>query len=370
MQKDYMGVLTLTESEIDIRSLTYNRPLASIPIGGRYRIIDFTLSNMVNSGIQNIGVFTQSNSRSLVEHLGTGKPWELDRNVNGLFVFNFNVSGSLNGDVKMINNNMEYFNRSKQNNVIVSPSYMICKVDYDDAIKYHEQSGKDITIIYKKVENAEKEMLNCDVLYIENNLVKGIGKNIGGESEANISMEMFILKKEKLIEFMLKGMQRGYNDTLKDMIYNYAKIKEINTYEYKGYLRCVNSTINYYNINMDMLSPKVLEELFYHNGRVLTKVKNDPPTKYSKYAKASNSIISNGCIIDGNLENSVLSRQVRVKKGAVIKESIILQGCEIGENSTLINVILDKGVIIKKDSFLKGSKEFPIVIEKKSVIRP
>jgi len=370
MQKDYIGVLTLTENELDIRGLTYNRPLASIPIGGRYRIIDFALSNMVNSGIQGISVFTESNSRSLVEHLGTGKPWDLDRNTNGLFVFNFNISGSRNSDVKMINSNMEYFVKSKQNNVILSSSYMICKVDYDEAIKNHEQSGKEITVIYKKVDNARKEMLNCDTLYLEDNVVKGIGRNIGGESEANISMEMFILKKEKLIEFMRRSMQRGYNDTFKDMIYDYAKLHEINAYEFKGYLKCVNSTRNYFNTNMDMLNTEVVDELFYKNGRVLTKVKNDPPTKYLKYAQVDNSLISNGCIINGNVENSVLSRQVMVKKGAVIRDSIIFQGCVIEEDCTLINVILDKGVIIKKDAFLKGTREFPIVIEKNSIINP
>ena len=370
MLKDYIGILILTESEIDIRSLTNNRPLASIPIGGRYRVIDFTLSNMVNSGIQSIAVFTESNSRSLVEHLGTGKNWDLDRNTNGLFVFNFNVSGIRNSDVKMINNNMEYFNKSKQNNVILSPSYMICKVDYDEAIKNHEKSGKEITIIYKKVKNAHKEMLNCDTLYIENNIVVGIGRNIGGEYEANISMEMFILKKEKLIEFMLKSMQRGYNDSLKDMIYDSAKLEEINAYEYKGYLSCVNSTYNYYKTNMDMLDPELVEELFYNNGRVLTKVKNDPPTKYLKNAKVCNSMVSNGCIINGDIQNSVLSRQVMVKEGAIIKDSVILQGCVVEEDCTLINVILDKGVSIKRNAFLKGTREFPVVIEKNSVINP
>lgn len=368
---DYMGILALTEDEVDIRSLTLNRPLASIPIGGRYRIVDFALSNMVNAGITNVGVFAQSDSRSLIDHLGTGKPWGLDRNVDGLFIYLFSHDRRLSGDVKMINNNMKYFSRSKQKNVILSSSSMICKVDYQDVIRNHEESGKDITIVYKRINNADKEMLNAKVLYLSSgNIVTGTGDNLGDEKEANISMEIFIMKKDKLTEFIKRSMQRGAAEEHRDIIYRYAGANEVNAYEYKGFLKRVDSIMSYYEANMVMLNPDVLRQLFYENGRIYTKIKNDPPTKYSHHAEVENSLISNGCIIDGKIRNSVLSRQVKVKKGAVIENSIILQGCEVDENAVLVNVILDKGVIVRSGSALRGSPQFPVVIEKNSVINP
>ncbi|MBP1745297.1 MAG: ADP-glucose pyrophosphorylase [Firmicutes bacterium] len=371
MIKNYMGLLILNENEIDIRGLTINRPLASIPIGGRYRIVDFVLSNMVNAGIVNIGAFVQSDSRSLVEHLGTGKPWGLDRNTNGLHVYQYSHNGMMRGDVKMINNNMAFFRKSFQKNVIISRSNMICKVDYEDAIKAHEASGKEMTIIYKRIENADRDMLDGTMLFLdENGLVTGTGINLGGQREANISMEMFLMSKEKLMEFMNIGMSKGLKETTFEMMYDYAHSNDVYAYEYKGYLRRIDSIYSYFNANMDMLNQDVLNELFYKNGRIYTKVKNDPPTKYSHHSDVSNSLLANGCIVDGTVKNSVLARQVKVKKGAVVENSIILQGCVIEENVTLSNVILDKGVIVKKNSALKGSTLYPYIIEKNSVINP
>lgn len=368
--KDYMGILALTESEIDIRNLTINRPLASVPIGGRYRLVDFALSNMVNAGITNVGIFAQSNSRSLIDHLGTGKPWGLDRNTDGLFVYQYSPEeGGMSGDAKMINNNLQYFSRSKQKNVILSLSNMIYKIDYREVIRNHEKSGKEMTIVYKKIYNADKEMLNGRILYLnEDNNVICSGKNLGGEKEANISMEVFIMNKERLVELIKKNMQHGASESLKDTIYGYARVNKVNVYEYKGFLKHVDSIKSYYDTNMEMLDPEVLYKLYYENGRIYTKVKNDPPAKYSHHSKVENSLISNGCIIDGNVKNSVLSRQVRVKKGAVVENSIILQSCEIEENAVLTNVILDKGVVIKSGVILRGSRQFPLVIEKNSTV--
>lgn len=366
-----MGLLLLNEKELDIRGLTVNRSLASIPFGGRYRIIDFMLSNMVNADIINIGAFIKSDARSLAEHLGTGKPWGLDRNTNGLHIYQYAANGMLQGDIKLINNNLAFFRKSIQQNIIVARSNMICKIDFKDAIKCHEESGKEITIVYKKIDNADREMLDGAMLFIdENGIVTDTGINLGGQKEANISMEMFLMSKEKLLEFMKFGMQRGLIETSFDMIYEYAKSVEINAYEYKGYLRRVDSTYSYFNANMDMLDQEVLNELFYKNGRIFTKVKNDPPTKYSHHSEVGNSLIANGCIIDGSVKGSVLSRQVKVKKGAVVENSVILQGCVIEENATLKNVILDKGVMVKKNAYLKGSTQYPYVIEKNSVVNP
>ena len=245
---------------------------------------------------------------------------------------------------------------------------MIGNIDYLDAVKYHENNKQDITVLYKYIKTGTKNFLDCDVLNIdENNEVLSVGNNTGTYNSLNISMEMFIMKKELLILLVNKCIQTGSYATIKDAIYKNIKNLNVKAYEFKGYLQCVNSISSYYKTNMDMLNLKTTKELFFSNGPIYTKIKDEPPTKYSTKSKVKNSIIADGCIIDGTIENSIISRGVVVRSGAEIKNSIILQNCEIRENSKLFNVILDKNVIIYKGNHLKGDVDFPLVIEKRAL---
>ncbi len=370
MLTNYMGILNLNEDETNIISLTKSRPLASVPIGAKYRIIDFTLSNMINSGLRNIGVFTQSKSRSLVDHLGSGKPWDLDRRLNGLFVFNYGIDDISINDTQMLWNNMEYIYRSKEKNVILCPSYMVANIDYVKAVAYHEQKNQDITIIYKSIDTGTKNFLNCDVLNIDaNNNVLSIGKNIGTYCNLNISMEMFIMKKDTLISLISKCVQADSYCTITDVIYDNVKNLNVTAYEFTGYLQCINSISAYYKANMSMLNLKITKELFFSNGPIYTKIKDESPTKYSTDSRVKNSIIADGCIIEGIVENSIISPGVVINKGAKIRNSIIFQNCKIKENCNLSNIIMDKGVIIEKNKFLNGDEEFPLVIEKRLLFK-
>jgi glucose-1-phosphate adenylyltransferase len=369
MLKDYMGILNLNEKEDSIRNLTRSRTVASIPLGGRYRTIDFVLSNMVNAGIQNIGLFTKSRSRSLVDHLVGGRPWDLDRKREGLFIFNFGIGDTSIEDVEMFRNNIDYFQLSRQKYVIVSSSYMICNIDYTEAAKAHEESGCDITVIYKKADNCKKSFIDCDVLNIdENNRVISVGKNIGVQNNNNICMEMYIMKKKTFIELVYKCVTTGICRKIKHAIYRSLEEYNVRAYEFKGYVECVNSIKAYHKINMDFLDTKVSKELFFNNGLIYTKVKDESPTKYAEESTVANSLIANGCIIEGTVENSIISRRVRVKKGAVVKNCIIMQNCEIGEDAVLTNIITDKNIVIGKGKQLKGDKEIPLVIEKEPLL--
>ena len=161
MIKDYMAIINLDENENDIRSLTTNRPIASIPIGSRYRVIDFMLSNIVNSGIKNVGIFSSTNSRSLTDHVGTGKAWDLNRKIDGLFLFNHGLCDFVNHDSKLLKNNMEYIYRSSSENVILTSSYMVCNMDLTEVVEAHEASGADMTVVYTETDHADAEFLNC-----------------------------------------------------------------------------------------------------------------------------------------------------------------------------------------------------------------
>ena len=368
MLKDYMAILNLNENDENLRSLTHSRPLASIPIGGRYRIIDFVLSNIVNAGISNVGVFTQSRSRSLMDHLGSGKPWDLDRKLNGLFIFNYGIANSYVDDIDLFRNNIEYFYESKQKYVIVSSSYFICNMNIEEVAKFHDEKNADITIVYKKIQDGKKNFIDCDCLNLnDNNKVISVGRNMGVENFNNISMELFIMKKELLVKIINECIQKGYCRNLKDAIYKNTLNYNVYGFEFKGYTRCVNSIKSYYKANMDLLDIKVNKELFYSNGLIYTKVKDEAPTKYFNGCKVSNSLIANGSVIEGNIESSIISRRVIVQKGAEVKNCIIMQNCTISEGAKLSNIIIDKNVIIEPHKELKGDKKFPLVIEKRAL---
>ncbi|MEQ8155706.1 MAG: glucose-1-phosphate adenylyltransferase subunit GlgD [Clostridiaceae bacterium] len=366
--KDFIGIINLDEKEDRIREITRNRQLASVPMAGRYRIIDFILSNMTNSGISNIGIFTRNNSRSLVDHLNSGRPWDLNREKEGLRIFNFSHENPVYDDVHIFASNMEFFKLSKQEYVLMAPSYMICNINYDEAMNYHVESNADITIIYKKVNNADKNFINCNTLDIsEDNKVVGIGENIGSQKEANISMEMILLKKDLFVELVYDCIKTGACRKVRTAIAERVKQLDVRAFEFTGNLSCISSMKAYFDANMELLNPKVNNELFMDNGPIYTKSKNEAPTKYTKDSDVTNSIIANGCYIEGTVENSIISRRVKISKGAVVRDCIILQNVEIGPKAVLDNVIIDKNVVIEKGEEIKGSKKFPLTIEKERI---
>ena len=368
MIRDYMGIINVCESENDIRSLTTNRPIASIPFASKYRVIDFILSNMVNAGIRNVGIFVQSKSGSLIDHVGTGKPWDLNRKIDGLYMFHQSLVGMMSNDSKLFRNNMEYIYKSRSEYVVLASSYMICNIDLNDVFMFSEESGADITVIYKPVANADKNFMNCTTLNIDGNKVIGVSKNIGIASKANICAEIFLMKKEILIDLLYRNLQSGNGESFNSTIYNNIKRYNIEAYAFSGYMACINSIHAYYKANMEMLNQKITDELFFKNGNIYTKIKDEPPTRYLKGSSVNNCLIADGCIIEGKVTDSLLARYIKIERGAELKNCIILQSCKIGAGTKLSNVILDKNGVIDKNMELKGSSEFPLVIEKRSTV--
>lgn len=370
---DYMGIVDLCEREDSIKELTYHRPIASIPIAGRYRMIDFALSNLVNAGVQNISIFTQNKYRSLLDHLGTGKAWDLDRKNDGLFImtpmFDYYTLGISRGNIENFKNHVDYIHLSKQNNVILTGSNMICNLNYNDVISHHNDTGADITMIYKYADNCTEDFRYCNTLTIdENGRITEVDTNLGKNSRENISMNMFIMKKALFLDIVHNCVSRGDCDFFKDAVNKNLDSFKVYGYKFEGYLASVNSTQSYYDTNMQLLNLDTSKELFFRNGLIYTKVKDEPPTKYAVNAKVINSLVANGCVVDGQVENSIIFRGVQIKKGAVIKNSIVMQNCLIEEDTFLRNVILDKGVKITRDKQLNGDESHPIVIEKKATI--
>lgn len=358
----------LNENDDLLKRLTRHRPLASIPFGGRYRIIDFVLSSMVNAGMTNIGIFTDGKTRSLMDHLGSGKPWDLARKLNGLYIFNFGYSNIYMNEIETLKNNIEYFYKSKEEYAILSSSNMICNIDYKAAAEFHESSDADITVVYKKITDGRVNFIDCNALNLDkNNNVLSVGRNIGTEDNNNICMEMFIMKKKTLVSLILECIKTGYYSSIKEAIFKKLDSLYVKAYEFKGYLSCINSINSYYDTNMDLLDLKIRNELFFNKDRLIyTKSQDEAPTHYSVDSKVSNSLIANGCLIEGNVENSIIFRRVKIHKDAEINNCIIMQNSEIKGGAKLSNIIIDKHIIIEEGKELKGDLDFPLVIEKKS----
>ena len=341
MIRNYMAIIYLGDNKQNISPLTKVRSLASIPVGGSYRIIDFALSNVVNSGIRNVGLFCGNEElNSLTDHIGMGAEWDLARKKDGIFIFKRMLDDDLSLNQSRISKNMEYFFRSTQEHVVVLNGHMICNLDISDLIEKHKESGKEITMVYKKVKKANEHFNNCSSVKIdENNRVIGIGQNLFFRGKYNVLSEIIARKLPSL---------------------------NINAYEFKGYLQCINSTKEYFNFNMNILKKEIREDVFglKSGRRILTKVKDTPPTIFKETAEVENSLISNGCIIEGKVINSVLSRGTIVEKDVVLEECVILQDCHIKAGSHLKNVIVDKNNIIHENEKLSASEEYPLVIEK------
>ncbi len=370
---DVLGIINLSESEESIKDLTLNRNLAAIPILGRYRVIDFALSNMVNSGLTNVAVFTYGKARSLIQHLGSGKHWGLDRKKDGLFVFYPEVASEdnirRNGDINNFKNHLDYLKVSAQPYVIMSRSYMICNIDYTDLVKQHKKSGADITIAYKKMDNSIGRFVECDTLFLdEENNVVSIGQNLGRDRYYNVSMEMYVIKRELLIRMIEDSVQRGDARFLKEAIFNRIGTLDIKGYRFHGYLSCVNSIQNYFETNMDLLNVNTSKDLFSTNGRIYTKVMDAHSVQYLDDSYVVNSLVANGTIIEGTVENSVICRDVHIKKGSIIRNSVVLPNVTINETTNLNYVILDKNVVITEKKMLFGDVGNLFVIKKNMIL--
>lgn len=366
MINDYMAIIFLAEKLDNIRALTKIRPLASVPVGGSYRIIDFSLSNLVNAGIKNVGIFAKNDDlNSLTDHLGSGAEWDLDRSRDGLFLFNQMASSTYATNMNRVKKNMDYFFRSKQNNVVVLSSHMVCNLDIKDIINKHEESGRDVTMVYKKVRNSAERFDNCDSVKIsDNNEVIGIGQNLFFKRDENISLEAFVLSKELLLKMICDGIEAGAYYTVRDLISrNIGKIS-INAYEFTGYLSCINSTKEYFNFNMDLLNKDVRRDLFTPSRKIYTKSKNTPPSLFKTTADVNNSLIANGCMIGGVVKDSVLARGAKVEEGAIVENCVLLQDTVIKSGAVLKNIIVDKNNVIKSNEHLTASETYPLVIEK------
>lgn len=368
MRRDTMGIILTSDDRIP--PITDIRANSALPIAGRYRIIDFVLSCMANSGITNIGVATEANYSSLMDHIKSGKPWDLDRKNWGLNILPPNLEkvsyGSIKGNIDILAGISDFIHRSQQTYVILSLGNSIYNIDFEEVVKNHIESQADVTILYKDMKGMpEREVSRFTTLELDaENRITDIEVQPYYPKSSKASMDIYVMEKALLESIVDECSARGDRDFVKDALVKKMTGLRIYGYEYTGYTDKIDSLKSYYRNNMNFLNSDIRRELFNPKNPIYTKTKDQSPTKYGSEASVQNSFISDGCVIEGTVINSVLSRGVKVAKGAVIKNSIIMQDSVIEEDVELSHVVFDKEVDITKGRKLIGQESYPLAISK------
>lgn len=373
--KNVMGIIHHHKNERALQEITRHRCMASVPYGGNYRLIDFTLSNMVNSGICNVAVIADFNIRSLIEHLGRGKDWGLDKKNDGLFILPTASTQAANCrkvDLEDLFRNVDYLERSKEKYVVLSGSNIISSLDYKKVLRFHEEKEADVTLIYQSVSTPHPpERVHSEAVLLELDSDSRVTELLVGQpgwQSYNLAMDMYIFEKSLLMRVLHECLRDQQWDFIGSVLCKQTQGLKIYAYPYEGYLAIINSIPDYYYYHMDLLEPGTWRKLFYSCGPVYTKLKDGPSTKYYGTADVRNALVANGCMISGRVENSVLFRGVRIAKGAWVKNSIIMSEGDIGEDTLLDGVILDKNVCVQRGSKLTGDNKKPLVVGKRLVV--
>lgn len=367
-----IGIINGGDNGENFGGLCKNRPVYMLPIGGRYRLIDFTISNMVNHGIKSVALYTGKKMRSTMDHIGNGNPWDLDRRFNGIFMFPpilENNHGQEIGDIHQFHSTEPFFEHIKEKYIFICNPEILAKVNIDEAFKYFRDTDADITLIYKKQKDPHGDFIRKDKMMLDGEgNVQSIGINLGTEREFDLFLEMGFIKKEVFLKLVRESIERGDTYYLKNAILKNIGKYKINTYEFKGYVENISDLKNYYDANLNLLDEDIAREVFHEDGTVFTKAKDEPSTLYEKDSNVKNSIVANGCIINGTVENSIIFRGVKIGKGAIVKNSIVMQKGAIEENATVVNSILDKYTLVEEGATIAGSSSMPYVVEKNRII--
>ncbi len=370
---DALGIIFPNSYDSLVPELVSERLMASIPFASRYRIIDFILSSMVNCGIDNISLIVRKNYHSLMDHLGSGREWDLTRKKGGLNIippFAEKTVKVYNGRVEALASILAFLKSQKEKYVIMSDTNIIVNFDFKALIEAHMASGADVTVAYTR-EEIPKDLLEAplgskDAYYtmkMSGNRVKEIRLNSKEPDKQNLFLNLYIINRELLIQQISEAYVNGYSYFERDiLIPNLSKLN-VQGYLYKGYVARITSVKSYFDENMKMLEESNLDDLFTPNP-IYTKIRDDNPTRYIDGAKVKNIMAADGCYIEGEVENSILFRGVRVEKGAKVKNCVLMQDTVVEAGARLEYIISDKNVIVSVGQEVKGTDTFPVFVEK------
>ena len=367
-----LGVIFANTYDNLVPELVAERSMASIPFGGRYRLIDFTLSSMANAGIDNVSVIVRKNYHSLMDHLGAGREWALTRKRGGLNIVPPFAERSVklySGRVDALDSILNWLEAQKERYVILSDSYIAMNFDFNKLIDAHVKSGADVTMVYNRAaipEGARSD--NYTIRLDDNARVVEILSNDYRIGEQNLAMNIYVIERESLIHLIHDASVRGLVYFERDILAHNVNILNIHALEYTGYVAHVCDMKSYFDENLKLIDEKNLNALFPKKNPVYTKIRDDNPTRYVTGSSVSNSLLADGCVIEGTVENCVLFRGVKVKKGAVVKNCVLMQDTVVEPGAELDCVVTDKNVRITADKKLSGTKSFPVYVQKNHIV--
>lgn len=363
-----LGLIFANMHEANLPELTKGRAMASVPFGARYRMIDFPLSNMVNSGITQVGIITKQNYYSLMDHLGMGSEWDLARKTGGLHIlppYRSEGSGIYRGRLEALAGAAEFIRESDAEYVVLADSNVVANMDIKPMVDFHEKSGADITCVYGRGVYTTERTMTMTVLSVdEDNKVYDVLARPAISGEMNVALDIYVMRRKFLEDLIRESECRGLYSFETDILLHKLHDYKIMGYKYDRYYEIIDSMKTYYKANADMMNRDICHEVFDLERPIYTKIRDVAPAKYGIDADVKGSLIADGCIIEGKVENSVLFRGVVVQKGAVVKDSIVMQGSVIEEKANCINVIADKDVKLTKNRTITGSAEYPVFISK------
>ncbi|MBQ0109560.1 MAG: glucose-1-phosphate adenylyltransferase subunit GlgD [Clostridiales bacterium] len=372
-----VGIILSSINEKSVHELTTVRTMASVPFGCRYRLIDFALSNMVNSDITHVGIITHYNYQSLMDHIGTGKDWDLARRHGGIQILPPYITAYANNSNFLYNTRLEalisvreFIKDCKEEYVVITDCDKVCNLDFSAMIDRHIQTGADITVgvksAYVSPDSRRVSIIKSD----EEGKIVDVSDYLGTHSGfEDVSLKIMVIGRKYLEDIIDDSIAHGYTSMSKDILLRGCKYNDYRVYKFDGYFATVRTLEDYYSCSMDILDPEIRKSLFgVRNRPIFTKVRNSAPTSYIDGAIVRNSLIADGCVINGTVENSILFRGVKIGKNTHVKNSIIMQDTITGDNVYLNCVITDKNVVIRDGRVLSGHETRPFFIDKGSCV--
>ena len=362
-----LGVIFANTYDNLVPELVAERTMASIPFGGRYRMIDFVLSNMANSGIDNVSVIVRKNYHSLMDHLGAGREWDLTRKRGGLNLVPPYAEANVKlyrGRVEALASLVEFLEDQKEEFVIMSDSDVAFNFDFNELIAAHVASQADVTVMYQRSVIPQGLKEDNYTLKLQDGRVTELLTNDYRPGVQNLSMNVYIIQRESLIAMIKDASIRGLLYFEKDILARNLELLNVQGFEYTGYTARIADRKSFFEENMRLLDPKNLDALFPENKPVYTKVHDNAPTRYAMDCHVKNSMVADGCIIEGEVENCVLFRGVKVKKGAKVKNCVLMQNTVVEAGAEVEYTVTDKNVKITADKKLSGTDTFPVYVAK------
>ena len=374
MKKNLAGLIYTGEKTDRLRELTVMRSVAALPVLGRYRLIDFLLSNMVNSGIKNVGIILQSNYNSLLDQIGSGREWDLHGKRSGMTLLppfaTTDSSNSYAGLLDALKSNMNFLRRNEERYIAVSESSFLYSLHYEDMLKFHLDNNADITLAYTKDRDARRHGSGRYLGLDDAGVVTHIEVDPSLPRYGNTYIGVFLMRRELLIDMVDRATSQGLHHFTREMLVKslaqgYTKIMG---YELDSKPFYIDTVEAYYKANMAALEPEIRKSFFTPERPVWTKLRDEMPTQYSGESKVNNSLVADGCIIEGEIEDSVIFRGVTVREGVKIKGCIVMQDSIIAKGAQIENCILDKQTTVRENAKLSATPGYPFVIPKNLTI--